>query len=234
MKLTVLQPAYFPSIDQIGKLLSADKVIWADPFYFHKHGNINRTRIKTIAGPKWLTIPVLSPGIKTPITEVLIDNHEDWQQRHRRSLELNYKNSAYYYFYCDALMAMLQSPQNALNPFLIKGLKLALSWLKVDSKIVASTGLPQISDRNERIVAWCEQTGCDTFIIEPFEKDLLDLEWLSKKGIVLKEFSIETVTYFQQYPDFYFPLSVLDLLFNEGEMAPALIKAKSILKKIVI
>ncbi len=223
MKLTVLQPSYFHSIDQIGKLLSTDKVIWADPFYFHKHGNINRTRIKTIAGPKWLTIPVLSPGIKTPIADVLIDNHEDWQQRHRRSLELNYKNSAYYYYYCDALMEMLQKPPDALNPFLKQGLELISSWLKIETEIVDSAGLPIISDRNERIVAWCKHAGCNTFIIESFEKKLLDLEWLRKKGVTLNEFSIEPINYFQQYPDFYFPLSVLDLLFNEGEMARMLV-----------
>jgi len=231
--LSVIQPAYFPVIPVIGKLLAADMIIWSDSFVFNKHSEINRTKIKTITGSKWLTIPVLSGGStgKT-IQHIQIDNHENWTKNHRRSIHLNYKNAAYYYYYCDELECLLQKEWNYLIDILLASLELIINKMRIKTHIKKSSELPVITDRTERVITWANLLNCESYLIQDFEKELINIKKIKRAGINVVNYELEKFNYFQQYENFIYPLSVLDLLFNEGEMTPQLIKEHILLKQV--
>jgi len=223
MIFTVIQPGYFSAITVIGKLLAADKIIWADSFLYNKHSRINRTQIKTVAGAKWLTIPVFSPGNPgMPIHNIRIDNHENWMKSHQRSIFLNYKNAAYYYYFSEDLERLFEKKRESLNELLRDVFDFTLKTLHYEKQIFPGKNLPEIKDRTERIISWANALQCDTFIIEPFEHQLVDIKKIQKKGIQLLSFHTKEFNYYQEYGKFLFPLSILDLLFHEGERALSL------------
>jgi len=229
---SVIQPAYFPAIPVIGKLLAADKIIWADNLIFNRHSDINRTKIKTITGPKWLTIPVLS-GDHTAKTIrcTQIDNHEIWAKKHRRSIYLNYKNAAYYYYYCDELERLLQKQWNNLTDLLWAGMEFIINSLRAKNQIIKSSELAVVEDRSERVITWAEQLNCETYLVHDFEKKLIDINKINKAGINVLTFNLEKFNYFQQYEGFIYPLSVLDILLNEGDNTSRMIKEQVLLKQ---
>ena len=233
MKFTVVQPAYFPSITATGKLLAADKIIWADSFFFNRHSEINRTRIKTITGAKWLTVPVLSADHSgKTIQHTRIDNHENWAQNHRRSIFLNYKNAAYYYYYCDQLEQIFLQQWHDLAALLWSGHEFLSGALRLNKQIIKSSGLPAVTDRSERVISWAKNLHCDTYLIHDFEKTLIDSERIKKAGIDIVTYDLNRFDYFQQYQDVLFPLSILDMLFNEGDETSRKIKEHILLKQI--
>jgi len=221
---TVIQPGYFPVLPVYGKIMAADKIVWADSFVYNKHSRINRTQIKTITGAKWLTIPVFSPGNPgSPIHNIRIDNHENWMKSHQRSIALNYKNAAYYYYFSDDLENQFAKKRELLNVFLRDVFDFTLKIMCLKKEIYPGKKLPEIKDRTDRIISWANELECDTFIIEPFEHQLVDIKKIQEKGIRLLSFQMKAFNYFQEYGKFLFPLSILDLLFHEGENALSLI-----------
>ncbi|MDZ7725053.1 MAG: WbqC family protein [candidate division KSB1 bacterium] len=95
--LTVIAPEYFPRISTLARVLAADVVVWADTFSFSKQCAMNRTRIKTVTGPEWLTVPVLHQG-KARFKDIEIDPEHHWRHNHCKTLLVNYMNSPYYSF----------------------------------------------------------------------------------------------------------------------------------------
>ena len=233
MVFSVIQPAYFPAISVIGKLLTADKIIWSDSFTFNKHSEINRTKIKTITGSKWLTIPVFSGGpTGKTIQHIQIDNHENWAKNHRRSIHLNYKNTAYYYYYCDDLDLLLQKQWNYLIDILLASLELIINKMRIKTHIKKSSELPVITDRSERVITWANFLNCESYLIQDFEKELINIKKIKRAGINVINYKLDKIEYFQQYEEFIYPLSILDILFNEGDVASRLIKEHILLKQV--
>ncbi|MFQ5486753.1 MAG: WbqC family protein, partial [Desulfobacterales bacterium] len=70
-----------------------------------------------------------------------------------------------------------------------------------------------------RVFALIEMSQCDTFLVEQkYANYLSQNKWLEKR-VKIQYFKSPTPVYHQQFDDFTDGLSVVDLLFNEGEMS---------------
>ena len=56
--VVVLQPGYLPWLGFFDQFRRSDVFVYYDDVQYDKHGWRNRNRIKTQAGPLWLTVPV--------------------------------------------------------------------------------------------------------------------------------------------------------------------------------
>ena len=231
MILTVLQPSYFPSIEFCARAQTADVVVWANTFLFKKGSVINRTRIKTVDGGRWLTIPVLTKG-RGPqkISDIHIDNHNDWRGNHWRNIKNNYQNSPYYYYYNDELKNIFGGERQTLEGLIYPSAHFLFKSLGFKKEIVRSCTLPKEKDRTDRILAWLQATHCDTFLIPAYELFLIDIQRVKDAGFYLEIFYSSTVKYHQQFSGFVPSLSALDLLFNEGEQSLSIL-IKGILER---
>jgi len=223
MRFCVIQPGYFSTIPVFARALAADVIVWADNFSFNKHSEKIRTVIKTIAGPKWLTIPVFSTlDGGAPISAMCIDNHEKWQQKHRRTLEINYRNAAYYHFYKENLQAIYNQDQPLLEQLLWSSFLFLAQQLHITAEIVKSSALPHRQDRSERALCWGNELACDTYLFAAEERNFIDRKVITQGGMNMHSLTLAPFSYFQQYEDILFPLSILDLIFNEGPAAVSL------------
>jgi hypothetical protein len=225
LKFAVIEPAYFPPPFYFAKVLCADVLVWADSFQFKKGSFINRAPIKTVSGKQWLTVPVFSKmtaGQK--INNTVIDNHQNWQNRHVRTLEVNYRQSPYYPFFSDAIANVINGQYQTISGLLVKSRDFLFSQLKIDKKLTPGSQLPHVQDRTERLMAWLKECDCQSYVYYEQERPLFDAPMVLKQGIRLFTCRHEPQKYHQIFDGFLPNLSVLDLLFNEGEQAHAIIR----------
>ena len=225
MKMTVLQPGYFPSLGVLSRAAVSDVVVWADSFLYTKHATINRTRIKTAAGASWLTIPVLTKGAKNQaIREVVLDSRHHWRHTHLKSLEVSYQNSPYFYFFTEELQGLVHRESAKLNDLLLASTRFLFSKFRVNAKLIAGHQLPFIKDRSQRVVSWAKECGCDEYLVEKKDLAFIDSNVIFSAGVRIAEFEYSAPKYHQLFQGFIKNLSGLDLLFNEGEMSGLILR----------
>ncbi|MBD3386795.1 hypothetical protein GF407_17970 [candidate division KSB1 bacterium] len=223
MKLTVVEPAYFPTLKICSKIAAADKVIFADTFKFKKHSLINRTPVKSDCGKLWLTIPVYTKGQKnTLVHRVKIVKNDRWKNSHLKTLYNHYHNAPYFYFYIEQIQDLL-SQSLSLDQLLLQTCLFSMRSLHLSSLMIKSSDLVSVQDRTERVIRWLEATGCTIYLLESFEKNLIDIKMVTDKGFDIYIQEPYFKSYHQQYKGFIENLSILDLVFNEGELSQFLV-----------
>src|SRR6058998_3901315 len=109
--LAVLQPGYLPWLGFFDQMRRADVFVYYDDVQFDKHGWRNRNRIKSPAGPHWLSVPVRHHGLGQPsILEVEIEPGTPWARKHVGTLRQFYARAPYVKNYLPALEELLMRP----------------------------------------------------------------------------------------------------------------------------
>jgi hypothetical protein len=226
MILTVLRPCYFLPIADCARAQASDITVLAETHQFSKQETIHRAAIKTFIGKAWLSVPVLhTERIGQSIQAARIDMRQQWKRNHLRSLELNYRNSPYFYWHTDAIARIVSDAGDVLNELLWVSTRFMFSVLDLRTRLIGSGALDHdILDRTDRAIKWLEACSCDTYLIPQEEMLLLDLDRLRKNKIQIVTHSSRAVSYHQQFGDFIPGLSSLDLLFNEGPDSPVILK----------
>ena len=198
---SILSSTYFGPVQWYQKLAHSDTVYLEQHDHFIKQTYRNRCIIATTQGPQALTVPVESPqGLridKTEMKDVRISDHGSWRHLHWQALQSAYGESPFFEFYADDL-----------HPFFEK------HW-------------DYLFDFNLAIM----QKMCELLDIEPHIE--LTEEYMQPDGMVdyrdairpkhpLPDASFTPRPYYQVYQQkfgFLPNLSILDLLFNEGNEA---------------
>lgn len=219
-KLSVIQPQYFPSHETCARLAAADVAVWADTFPFSKPGLVNRTRVKSVSGAQWLTVPVLSRGrSRQRIHEIEIDPQHQWRHNHLKSLQVNYQNSPYYFFLADSIDTLLKADYSHLNNLCLETTRFLCRRMRINVNFISSQKLPSVHDRTERVIAWLRAAGADTYVVPHAHLDLIDADAIRAAGFQVSLFHFDPPVYHQVHSTFQPGMSGLDLLFNEGEMS---------------
>ena len=105
----VLTTAYLPPVEYFFAVAHSDRVLIEQHEAYQKQSWRNRCRILATAGPEDLSIPVVKEErLSRPIRDIRIDYGEPWLQHHIRAFEAAYKHSAFYDYYADDLIPILQ------------------------------------------------------------------------------------------------------------------------------
>jgi hypothetical protein len=82
-------------------------------------------------------------------------------------------------------------------------------------------------ERMERLVNICEFFGADTFYEGAAGKSYMDVDSFSRRGIQVEFQDYRHPTYPQIYGEFVSHLSVIDLLFNQGDDSMAILTGQT-------
>src|SRR2546428_5369392 len=115
MKVAIHQPQYLPWLGYLAKWAADDVFVFLDTVQYEKNGWQNRNRIKTAAGPQWLTVPVHA-RLGTPIDAVGVDTAQPWRERHLRAIENAYARAPYLARHHDALGRLYATAWERLAP----------------------------------------------------------------------------------------------------------------------
>ena len=199
--------AYFPPVSYFaliakGMVLSPENTIPSIVYIeacenYQKQSWRNRCRILAADGPAYLNFPIVHEGShELPITRIKVDYSTPWVLKTKRAIASAYESSAFFDYYKDDLLAILDSHPETL--------------FELDMRIIRF---------------FLDKTGiaADIRLTETFQplsgvEDYREVLHPKRPNTVLKDLGLEK-PYFQVFArkyGFTSDLSIMDLLFNEG------------------
>lgn len=217
--LTAHQPAYLPWLGLFHKIALADVYVFMDHVQFSNTDKfINGNSIKSDHDkPLRLTVPMKTHGsCNFNISELEIDNSEDWRRRHFRSIRQYYARSAFGREYFSRLQEFYEKKYVYLKDLTFEMLKFFLEVLNIDTEVVKASELPVPSKKNQYFIDLCRRFDCSVFIFGAQGIDYVDKGlWAdSRLNYVIQDY--QHPEYPQLWGPFLSHLSILDLLLNVG------------------
>lgn len=218
MKAGILQPGYLPWLGFFEQVYKSDIFVIYDDVQFDKNGWRNRNRIKTANGVQWLTIPVFLKSQNKPlIKDVRIDNKINWKKKHLESIKVNYSKAEFYLQYYSMFEELLSKDWDFLIELDMEFIFRICHALGIKREIKFSSEMSVDGDKNARLINICKKFNANKFFEGQSGKDYMDIDLFKKNGIEVEFQNYKHPEYRQLYGDFIPYLSIVDLLFNEGE-----------------
>ena len=226
--VSIHQPNYLPWLGYFYKIANCDIFVYLDSVQYPRGQSFAaRNKIKTANGSTYLTIPVSVPEGKKGkalYTEISFADHK-WQTKHLKTIELNYKKSAYFEEIYSILKTQIEKSLSFtdLNISLIEAFA---NYLEIKTKRVKlSEILQNFGQKSELIIEICQTLDADTYLSgNGSGRDYNDENLLNKHGIKLVYSDFQHPEYKQLWGKFEPKLSVIDLLFNLGPESKLLFK----------
>lgn len=225
-KIAILQPNYIPWKGVFDLISRVDAFVFYDDVQYTAKDWRSRNRIRTANGDIWLTVPVLSKGLRGQrICDALIDPLSNWQGKHYKALKANYQKARHFkdyeYLLEEIYLAREWSKISDLNIFSTKLLARALG---IDAEWHRSSDLGQSGGKDgEKAIKICKMLGCDSFINGPSARAFMNVSLFAQNGIELDYISYSYPEYAQLHRPFVHEVTVLDVIFNCGPDARAFI-----------
>ena len=200
---------YLPSLEYFCALLAHDKIIIEAHEYFEKQSYRNRCKIQTTNKIDTLTIPVKNGNSKVLIKDLRIDYHQDWTRRHWGAIHSAYGKSPFFEFYSDYFRTLIEKKPDFLFDSNLDLLTICLKLLRLEKTIIFT---------------------------ENYEKDLED----DYRGLIHPKRNFtenqlyKPVSYRQNFGNDFEPnLSILDLLFCQGNQSLKILQESVFIEQII-
>lgn len=228
-RVAIIQSNYIPWKGYFNIIKCVDHFVLLDDVQYTRRDWRNRNLIKTKAGLKWLTIPVIVKNkFQIKIEDVQADG-TDWRQDHWNKLQEAYRTSQYFKEISPFFESLyLQSNELNLSKINYGFIAQILSILNIPTVLNWSREFPDApSGKTERLVHICKSLNATEYISGMAAKDYLEVELFEKEQIkvVWADYS-GYQPYRQLYTPFEHGVSILDLLFNEGIQSSHFLKDK--------
>ena len=225
--IAILQSNYIPWKGYFDMINLVDEFVLYDDVQYTKRDWRNRNLIKTKTGRQWLTIPVETKGKRfQSIKDTRIADGQ-WMKKHWNAIVLNYQQAKHFKDHASRFEALyLNSKASYLSEVNYRFIKAINDCLGIKTKISWSGDYCVNGDRSERLLNICKQAKATTYISGPAAKDYLDTAIFDAENISVKWMDYSGYPeYNQLYPPFVHEVSVIDLIFNEGEGAKKFMKS---------
>lgn len=224
MRLSILQPSYLPWLGFFDQMHRADTFVFLDDVQFTRRDWRNRNKIRTHNGWAWITVPVLQKSrFKQLLKETRIDNSIPWRRKHREAIRSNYAQTPFFDLYFPSLQSVYNKRWDFLLDLCYETLQILQEALGIQVSILKASEIGMESVKGEKILALCQTLEASHYLTGDSAADYLCPQEFDRLGIVLEMQNYQHPSYHQRYPGFVAYLSVIDLLFNEGERSLAVL-----------
>jgi hypothetical protein len=206
-------------------MLRSDIFVFLDDVQYEKNYLINRNKIRTSDGSMWLTIPVHAKH-DSLINDVKIDNSQNWGERHKKSILINYAKAKFLKDYVNFFDTLYEKQFDRLIDINVEIILYLMKTLDIKTKTIFSSELNVEGMGSDRILNICKSLNADSYISGQFGKNYLNIESFKNSGITIELQNFIHPVYTQCYNPFVPNMSIIDLMFNEG------INSKNILRKL--
>jgi len=225
-KVAILQSNYIPWKGYFDIIGSVDEFVLYDDMQYTKNDWRNRNKIKTQNGLQWLTIPVKQESLSQKINETMI-TQPNWHIQHWKSIAQNYAKAPHFKAYKEQFESLYahatQTHISEINRYFIDAIN---AMLGIKTVIRDSREFVLADGKSERLLALCQELGATTYLSGPAASDYLDESIFKEAGIQVEWMDYGGYKeYHQLFPPFEHGVSVIDLIFNEGENAKNFLKS---------
>lgn len=226
-KVASVQSNYIPWKGYFDLINSVDEFILYDDMQYTRRDWRNRNKIKTPNGLKWLTIPVQVKGKYYQKIKETVISEPDWTHTHWQSIVNNYSRSEYFHDYKELFESLyLDCQENLLSQINYRFLMAICQILGITTKLSWSMDYQLVGDKTERLINLCKQAGATEYVSGPTAKAYLDEESFRREGIEVTYINYSGYPEYQQsFPPFEHNVSIIDLIFNEGQNATKYMKS---------
>lgn len=221
MKGTILQPTYLPWLGYFELIKSSDIYIVLDHVQFNRQSWQHRNKIKSNKGIHMLTVPVMRKDKWNKIKDVRIsyNNNPDILKHHWNIIKDFYHKSTYLQNYEKSFENIFNKKYTYIRDLNVAIIDNICDILDIHKKKVYSSDL-KLNDENmsteDKLINLCKKMNI-THMYEPAGGKLfLNPKPFSDNGIYLEFQNIVHPVYNQLYGEFISYISIIDMLFNEG------------------
>ena len=217
MRVTILQPNYLPWRGYFDFFKQSDVFVVYDDVQYTKNDWRNRNLIKAPDGAQWLTVPVDDKNRTSKyvlIKDVRVAEN-GWQERHLKSLEMNYAHAPYF----GVIYGLMEESFNEKHALLVdlnmSLMRKFLDYLGIRCRIEYSSKLGFANcDQTDRLVAICKHLGATEYLTGDAAKGYLEQDKFENIRVLWHKYK-ENV-YPQLWGWFISRISIVDLLMNCG------------------
>ena len=224
----ITQSNYIPWKGYFDAISISDEFVVYDDMQYTKRDWRNRNLIKTQQGLKWLTIPVEVKGnFFQKINETKIAD-KNWNKQHWDILKQSYSKSKKYSETKDFVENLYRSISfDYLTDVNVHFITEICAYLKIDINLRMSSDFILNEERSQRLLDICLELNATDYYSGPAAKAYMDETIFedAKIGVHYLDYS-NYVEYEQLNPPFEHGVSILDLIFNEGEGSYKFLKNK--------
>lgn len=217
MILTAHQPVYLPWLGLFHKIALAEHFCIFDIAQYQTKDFNNRNKIKTHAGPIWLSVPVESKDhFQKKLCDIKIINN-GWNRKHFKSIDNAYRKAPFYQDYIGELESILVGTNYTyLSELNFATLDFGLRALGIAIPIIKASDYDFNGYKSDLVLDMCKQLGASTYIFGAQGRNYADVETFTAAGIQARFQDYKHPIYPQLHGQFEPYMSIIDLLFNVG------------------
>lgn len=214
--LAIMQPTFLPWVGYFALMDRADRFVLLDDVQFDKRSWQQRNKIKTVKGPLWLSVPVLTKGRRGQmILEAKIQPTARFAETALKTLEHNYAKAAYFTPVMERIAPPLETGEEGLCALNIALIEALCDLMGLEAEIARSSSTPVSSTKAQRLADLCVVHGATRYLSPLGSKDYLDSDpALGEAGVELDYFTYTHPQWSQLHGAFQPYLSTLDLVMN--------------------
>jgi len=228
MIVSINQPAYLPWLGYFDKIAKSDVFVIFDDVQYPrgKKGFFgNRNQIKTNNGKMWLTVPVIGKSEFKNFNDIEI-NYDGWSEKHVQNIYNFYKKAPYFDKYFNSIKSILTKKYSNLSELSTELILYFMEVLEIDTKVMYSSEFQTEKTGGDKIMYILEELNATEYIsgTGPGSLRYINEEDFSGRNIKLTWQEYKHPEYAQLYGEFISHLSVIDLLFINGDKSKEVIK----------
>ena len=226
-RIAILQSNYIPWKGYFDLINMVDEFILYDDMQYTRRDWRNRNKIKTPQGLQWLTIPVEIKGkYFQKINETKV-SEKDWAKKHWQTILRNYSKAKYFKDYKDIFEELyLTCDEEYLSEINYKFITTINEILGIKTKLRWSSEFELVDGQTEKLLGICKDCNADIYLSGPAAKDYFNEDLAKQENIKVEWMDYSGYKeYGQLNPPFEHGVSILDLIFNEGDRAKEFMKS---------
>lgn len=217
-KVIITQPNYIPWKGYFSNMRNVDYLVIYDDVQYTKRDWRNRNYLITNNGPSLISIPVITKGrFYQKINETKVSD-KNWYKKHWKFIENNYKKTKFYNYYSEIFYSSYHNIEtDIISEIDLIFIKKIIELLGLNIKILKSSELNIIGDRNTRLLNICNSLNCSTYVSAPAAKSYLNENLFKENNIQVEYYNYNKFKeYKQNWNGFDHKVSILDMFFNLG------------------
>jgi hypothetical protein len=226
-KVIITQSNYIPWKGYFDAINTADQFIIYDDMQYTKRDWRNRNKIKTKDGLLWLSVPVEVKGKYFQKINETVVSEADWGKTHWKTIHANYSKAPYYKLYKDFFEEFyMNNDKKFLTDINYTLITIVNKLLSISTEISFSSDFELVEGKTEKLVDLCKKVGATDYYSGPAAQNYMDESLFEAESVKVHYFDYSGYPVYQQlHGDFAHDVSILDLLFNEGENAKNFMKS---------
>lgn len=148
-ELEFLPLCFLPPVFYFEKIVSAKSVLISIGERYKKQTLRSRFSIVGANNVQILSLPVVHPGNYAKTADIKLDNSENWQLKHQRSVESAYRKAPFFEFYYYHFEPLFQKKFYLLAELNLDALHRVLKILNAETQILLNTDQQRTLEINE-------------------------------------------------------------------------------------